>query len=351
MATIRPLVSDDVTSVADLLRTNVPGWGQNEEILAATVLEHPWQDDELCSLVAVDGAGGVVGFIGAQTRRMRFDGRPARGVCCTQLVVSSGHRRSAAGALLMAKLLRGPQDVTWSDASTDTVVRVWRRLGGHVDHARSADFMLLLRPVGWARSIAAAAIRGRRINRHLVPVGSIPVSAARPRFGRWKEPPRDVDVEGEMATPASIAEHLETISAAVRLQVAWDEPQLAHMFKQVEACKGPLVSRLVRRRGKAIGWYAYLPNPGGVSRLLHLAAAERTSEAVLDELVDHARSTGGAALAGRAEPHLEWPLRKRIAALGFARQPIVHTRNAELAGALATDASLLTRLEGEVFSL
>ena len=98
-----------------------------------------------------------------------------------------------------------------------------------------------------------------------------------------------------------------------------------------------------------IGWYAYVPQPGGTSRLLHLAAIEREVDAVLGELVAHAKAQGSAVLTGRGEPHLMEPLSRRFAVFGLARRPILHTNNPELAAVLATDASLLTRLDGEVF--
>ena len=69
---------------------------------------------------------------------------------------------------------------------------------------------------------------------------------------------------------------------------------------------------------------------------------------MLADLIDHASAAGSAVLTGRAEPHLEGPLRKRLAALGFAWQPVIRARDPELAAALSTGASLLTRLDGEL---
>jgi hypothetical protein len=37
--------------------------------------------------------------------------------------------------------------------------------------------------------------------------------------------------------------------------------------------------------------------------------------------------------------------------LGYVRQPVMRAKDSELASALATSASLLTRLEGEVFGI
>jgi hypothetical protein len=110
---------------------------------------------------------------------------------------------------------------------------------------------------------------------------------------------------------------------------------------------GGLELRLVRRNGNPIGWYAYLARPGGASRALHICASEPEVEAVVAELVEHARGVGSAALTGRLEPHLEGPLRRRLAVIGFARQPVIHVRDPEVHAMLATSSSLLTHLDGE----
>lgn len=350
MASIRPFQRADLVAVANLLRGHLHNWSLDERVLAAMVLDHPWSDEELPSLVAEDESGEVVGFIGAQVRRMCFEGHPIRGVCCTQLVVSPDHRAGAPGALLLGRLLAGPQDVTWSDSSTDPVLRLWQRFGGHLDYVRAADFMLVMRQLRWMGSILATRARRRPVGRRQMPVGSFPV----PVVGKWitgRAPTvRAARVEGEDASAATIVEHLPAISRRTRLRVDWDAAALEHLCAQVEGVEGGLVLRLVRRGEKPIGWYAYLLRPGGVSRLLHLAAVDRCADLVLEDLVQHASAGGSAVLAGRAEPHLEWPLRHRHAALGLARQPIIHARDPALAAALGTGSSLLTRLAGEVFA-
>ena len=157
-AVIRPLTPGDVPAVAALVRAHWEGWDLDERSLAGLMLDHPWADEELPSLVAEEG-GEIVGFVGVQARRMRMDGRSIRGVCCTHAVVAPDRRGGAVGALLLGRVLKGPQDVTWADSATDTVARVYGIFGGDVDHVRSCDWMLVLRPVRWARGIVAGSVR------------------------------------------------------------------------------------------------------------------------------------------------------------------------------------------------
>lgn len=348
MPSIRALERSDLPAVLDVVRTNFGPWPGDARFLAASLMDHPWADESLPSYLAVDGGGEVVGFIGAQARQLRFGDRTIRGVCCTKLGLAPDRRTGAAGALLMGRLLSGPQELTWSDSATDVVVRLWRLYGGHLDHVRACDWMLVLRPGRWLRSVLAAAMRRQTIRRDLIPVGALPFHAAGSRVMRRAFPELAPGVTGEDATTKAIVEHMGSFTRDLRLWVDHDEEHLQHLFEHVAAANGPLVRRLVRRRGRPIGWYAYQLRPGRVSRVLHVAAAESDADVVLGELINHAREGGSAVLAGRAEPHLMRSLQHRFAALGPARTPVIHCKDPEVAAILATCSSLLTRLDGEV---
>jgi hypothetical protein len=50
-------------------------------------------------------------------------------------------------------------------------------------------------------------------------------------------------------------------------------------------------------------------------------------------------------LAGRFEPHLDEPLRRRFAALGLAQRPLAHARDPELRATLSSRTSLITEMD------
>jgi hypothetical protein len=342
---IRPVTTEDLPAVLSLLKSHLSEWAGDLNFLQATVLAHPWADPELPSLVATGGDGAVVGFIGAAVRRLRFDGDPLRGVCCSHLVVAPEQRRTAAGALLLGKLLTGPQELTWSDSMNRAVARMWQTFGGHLDHSRACDWMLVLRPRPWLRSNVAEVARRRRIARERIPVGAVPLQALRRHGPRGAEP----GVEGHDATAEEIVEVMPSLTARLRLFVDYDVAHLEHLRDLIVAREGGLVCRIVQRRGRAVGWYAYLPRPGAASRVLQLCAAARDTDAVLGELVEHARDSGSLALAGRLEPNLDGALRDRGAVLSLAREPALHAEDTGVRATLATSSSLLSQLDSEWF--
>jgi hypothetical protein len=350
MTEIRSLEREDLPAVAALLRANLPGWSGDEHFLAVQTIDHPWADESFPSLVAVDEAKNIIGFIGAQVRRMRLDGASVRGVCCTQLAVDSESRNTAVGAFLLKRMISGDQELTWSDSSTDAVVRMWGAFGGHTEASRACDWMLVLRPIRWVGGALGALTRGSA-GRELVPVAALPFQAASRRIRPSTHPDPPDDVVSEDAATAALVESIPAITKGMRLWVDHDEAHLDHMFRELERFyETSVVRRLVRRQGRPIGWYAYLHLSGRVAHVLHLAANEREADAVLDELAAHARDTGSSVLAGRAEPHLVGPLSRRFAVLGFARHPVMHENEPATAAVLATGSSLLTRLDGEPFA-
>jgi hypothetical protein len=346
MTEIRPFQGADLGAVSALLSRHLPGWTHSEGFLARTLVDSAWADPDLPSLVAVDDQGDIVGFIGAQVRRLQFDDRELRGVCCGHLTVAADRGAGHAGALLLRRLLSGAQDLTWTDSPTDGVVRMWRAFGGHLDHPRACDWMLVLRPLRWTGEVVAAVAR-RSAVREAMPVAALPVQASGARFLARALPRCPPGVGSEEADPAAIVEELPALTAGQRLRVDYDLPYLAQLLGEVGSVMGALEHRIVRRDGRPIGWYSYLCRPGGASRVLHLCAPEPELEAVVSELTEHARTRGSAVLAGRLEPHLEAPLRRRLAAIGFARRPLIHVRDPEVHALLATGSSLLTRLDGE----
>jgi hypothetical protein len=328
------------------MRRNLPEPFHERSFLAATLVDAPWRDPEIDSLVAEDD-GEIVGFIAAQTRRLRFEDRSIRAVCCSHLVVDKQARTSAAGVLLLKRLLGGPQELTFSDTATDVVLRVWRALGGESDHTRSLDWMLVLHPARWAGSVALAVARRQPLWREFLPVMALPAQAAGPRLLARAFPETDPDVQSKDADASTVAAALPEVTRGLRLYADHDEAYLSHVFGWL--WREGLVVRLVSRGERPIGWYAYVLREGRASRVLHLAALERDVDAVVGDMVNHASDSGSAVLVGRCEPHLADPLRQRAATLGFARLPLISTRAPGLRATLASRSSLLTQLDGEWF--
>jgi len=106
----------------------------------------------------------------------------------------------------------------------------------------------------------------------------------------------------------------------IQLRIDYDADYLSWLFAHFRALGLSLSHRIVRRAGRPIGWYVYIQRD--VARLVHLAAAARQAGDVFADFATHASAAGALALAGRMEPNLDEPLRRRMA-FGLAQRHLV----------------------------
>jgi hypothetical protein len=355
MSDVRPLDVADLPAVADLFRAAM---GPENPLsrpwlagfLGETLLESPWADPEIPSLVATDD-GAITGFIGSNVRPVIVDGKRMRAACCAHLVVAEGARSRAIGPQLLGRYMGGPQDLTFTDTATEIVARMWRSFGGRSDAQRSTGWMLVLRPGPWALAVGRARVRGRRAP-GLATVPALPFHIGGARLtghSGQDQSPAAAPVETEPLSPALLLEHAGAILKGVRVHLDYDEAYLTWLMQRLDAlyATSVVVRRLVRRGGRPVGWFVFVHDPGGPGRVLQVAARERDTDAVVEALVGDARERGVTVLAGRLEPHLAEPLRRRWAVLGFDARALIHAQNLEVLNALASGPSLLTRLDGE----
>src|SRR5215216_3105786 len=95
------------------------------------LLDHPWADPEIPSLVYVDQIGRIVGFIGSHVRRLRFNDQRIRVGLSGQFMSHPDARNRAVGALLLRRYLAGPQDMSMTSAVGE-MTRMWKALGGQM---------------------------------------------------------------------------------------------------------------------------------------------------------------------------------------------------------------------------
>jgi hypothetical protein len=350
---IRPLRRDDLPQVASLIElvyrsgSRVPPPGLVSH-LEKILLNHPWADAELPSLVYVDRDGAVKGFLGLHVRRMMFDGRPIRVACGGQLATEPAVRGQAAGALLVREYLRGPQDLSLTDSASEIVQQMWERFGGETVHLQCIGWVRLFRPWRFAseflfRERKALKQAGRAVSSVLDPATSMAagsyVSVRRP------------DVSATQLTPRDLAATLPKLADRVRLRPDYDEEFLAWLFQRLAevTSRGTPVGFVVRDgAGRELGWYMYFLQVGGISRVLGIAANARSVGSVLDHLLHHAQSSGSAGLQGRLEPELVEPLsRRRCLFHSSGYRVLIHSSRPEILCAIQSGAALLTRLDGD----
>jgi hypothetical protein len=360
---IRPLQRGDIPQVAKLYEL-VARDGLSEPpsqltpFFERTLLDHPWADPEIPSLVWEDGHR-ITGFIGSNVRRMRFDGRPVRMACSAHLIVHPESRSRAVGAQLMRRFLGGPQQLTITDGATDTVRRMWEGLGGHTVHLSCLSFIRLFRPARLAVGLLAA-----RRGWSAADVGLRPLALAVDRvaelMARRRFVPARPDCDARPLTVAALLEHHSVVAKTVRLYADYDTAYLDWLFREIAeiASWGPLwpsrvgCGRLwaesVHSGGNVVGWYVCQVRRGGLCRVLQFAATPRGADVVYAQLAHSARALGAAGLYGRIEPRLFVPVTEGPGLIvPSGGRLLVHTGDRELLAAVLGGDALLSTMDGE----
>lgn len=350
---IRTLRRDDLPQVASLIelafrsgsRTPPPGLAS---YLERILLDQPWTDPAIPSLVSLDDQGKVVGFLGSHIRRFRFDGKPIRLAVSGQLVSDPTVRRQAVGAFLMQRYLEGPQDVTLTDTASETVRRMWTGFGGETVHLGRIGWVRPFRPVRLASELLLTG--NNRLKRAATSLSG-PLDGLAMRLARRHLDTRRPEGSAEPLTPQTMVETLPMVARDLRLRPDYDARFLGWLFQELAAVKsrGMPVGFLIRDRTEMVlGWYMYYLRPGRVSHVLQIAASERDVAGVLDHLFHHARTHGSTAVRGRLEPHLVEALSTRNCVLhaGGVRV-LAHARDSEILHALESGSALLSRMDGE----
>jgi len=360
---IRELRVDDLPGVARLWDiVEHEGSGRTPERRLVEFLQHtlfasPWTDAEIPSLVATEG-DEILGFIGSNVRRMRFDGRPLRMACSAHLLAHPRVRAQAVGARLLHTYLDGPQELTITDGANEPMRRMWEGLGGRTVHASCLSFVQPLRPGQLAIHSLGRTRRLRPLESVLRPLAGL-VDRATARFVSPDEP-QDSAATSDPLTPESLVEQLPSVAGSLSLAPAYDIAYLSWLFEALDDSarreplwpdrveRGRLWAELVRTSAGVAGWYVCQLHKGGFCRVLQFAAPERKAAIVLDRLRRGALENGAAGIYGRLEPRLVGPLseQRTLLQLGPGRL-LVAARDSAVVDAIVRGDALLTRMDGE----
>lgn len=359
MSGIRPLERADLGAVTELyqavFRSSLPPKPGLAEEFERTVLDHPWADPEVPSLVYESAAGAIAGFLASHVRRMRHGSESVRMACSGQLVTDPAYARRGIGALLLRRYMGGPQDLTITDGANEAVRAIWQGLGGSTSALSSLSWTRVLRPAGLLARKAGDR-RGAAAPRAALAAARLADAVAGRRLA-----PAPVATVAEALEPRALIDAIEQLSGersgrgrradpAFELRPDYDEPFLEWLFAEMAAVKarGELVRRLVRDPSGAVaGWYVFYSLPGGTSQAIGVGASPPSAGAVLDHLFRDAAERGAAAVQGRLEPSLLPALTERRCLFARSEWAMVHGQDPAPLAAIAYGRALLTRLEGE----
>jgi hypothetical protein len=347
---IRPFQPADLPAVAELLASAFPvAWSAQtwSRMLSATLFESPWADSRFPSYVNQDAAAGITGFIAGNVLRAQADGHDITLICAAHLAVAPSTRGQAAGPFLLRTLLNGPQDATITDSAAPTVRRLWSALGGRTDPLRSLRWMQVVRPAAWVGRAAATVARGRSPHA-LVPVHAVPLRPLAPAAFATRTWSRTGAETQELLRVDDFVSHAPEVAPASRVRLTYDVDFVQWLFGEQQKLAGADVTvlrRIIRRRGRIVGWFLCEIGVDGVGRVLQVKCRQRDAEHLLGELFAGAAAEGAVVLSGRVEPHLADALHSHDCVIGKGNLHLLHAKDPVILEALAS--SDLSVFDGE----
>lgn len=316
------------------------------------LFDHPWSEPDICSLVHVDSAGRVEGFIGVIPVRFVLGQQRLRGALAGMLAVANHAQNPLAGARLLRSYLSGPQDISLTVSANALSAGMWQRLGHQPIVEYSMDWIRVLRPFGFASQTATRLFRPARLARG-------PASLADRLIDRVGINPLTIGaragipaVSTEVDDAALIA-HIQEFGEEWRLRPCWDKPVLDWLLSHAAAKEdfGTINTRLVKaRNGKPIGCYIFHGRRGGIADVLQILSRRGEQGKVVEDLLRHAHSLGCVAVRGKAQPGLNEHLMQRRAVFFCVASTIAASRHPTVITELRAGNALVTGLAGDAWS-
>ena len=341
---LRPLEPADVPGLSLLHARLYPG--ASPALYATYALEmlfrNPWADAAIPSWVA-ELDGRVVGALGVVPRRMRLGERSLRVAVSCQLMADPDRGSGLVALELLRRFFAGPQDLSIADGANDASRRLWEASGGTASALHSLHWIRLLRPAQGLLGLARG--RWRKVSAVAAPFAAMLDACVGSRSSApYAEAPLDA---------ATLREALGGLRQ-YSLKPDYDAGSLDWLLEQARAKRrhGELQACLLREANSAIaGWFLYYLNDS-MSKVLQVHALEGAEpgaeRAVLDHLFQHAWRRGATAIEGRMEPRLARMLGQRHCLFhSTSAFALIHSRDAEVLGALARGDAFFSRLEGE----
>ena len=157
-----------------------------------------------------------------------------------------------------------------------------RGSGGRTVHVSCLTFLRVLRPFGLATHRRCRGSRQPAAERAVAPVARLLDLAASRLFDREGAS----ESESEELTPSALLDHLPDVAEGLRLVPEYDVDYLTWLFAELDrvgdervfrdrVARGPLFAELVTQDRRVIGWYVSHLKPGGLCRVLQVAAQPR----------------------------------------------------------------------------
>ena len=354
-----PLRIDDISAVVSLSRKYFP---RSRESFIHTLInrmaELYFEDGKLLPdvspIVSRTAHGQINGFLGVITKHFRYRDRMISIANCHHLMATEEARKQLIPMKLLQHFLAGPQDISFSDGSSDSTRQLWKRLGGESVTGESIYYKIPLRPASFAAGHLLKKYRNRMgdsIRSLANCTDSIAGKMCIPLFYRKEE----TGIFLKHLNNEIMAVLLEKMKPYYLLFPQYDPSDIERLFRLLdgETRYGTLHKvALFDTNDQPIGWFIYYAQKEGVCEVIQAVSIPRKESELFNSLAWHAFSMGGVELSGRLMPsQLQTPFTSETVAVPARMWTLIQSNDVELKHIIQSGRAFMTRLEGDLWVL
>ena len=355
---ITPLTIDDIDAVVSLSRQYFPGSRESYiPSLKKRTADLYFKDGKLLPnvspIVSRSANGDVNGFLGIMTKKFKYKNRIITVANCHHLMASDEARKQLMPMRLLQHFLSGPQDISYSDGSTDSTRHIWKRLGGEYVTGESIYYKIPLRPASF---VAAHFLKQyqNRIGDSIRFLASCTDSIAGrvriPYFYKEKSENTFIPLNTKL-----MGALLEKMEAYYMLFPKYDPSDIERLFQLLddETRYGTLYKvALMSPDNQPIGWFIYYAKKRGVCEVIQAVSIPGKESELFDSLTWHAFSIGGTELSGRLMPsQQQTSFTTKSISIPARMWTLMKSDDIELKHVIQSGNAFITRLEGDLWVL
>ncbi|MGH8371278.1 MAG: hypothetical protein ACRETO_00920 [Gammaproteobacteria bacterium] len=352
---MRPLIETDIPAIARLYLKVYGDKYKNRQKslqrdLSMIMLENPWRDEDIRSLVFEDDNSYIIGCVGVVPRPMMFDGRRITAAVTHSFMVEPGSRSTLAAVHLARKFFSGPQNLSLADVN-DASRRIWESAGGTPSRLYGLCWIRLLRPSRYVLTFLQNRGLPAGLTWILSPICQM-VDGLSPFIFKRLFKLRRPKMLDDTLDAGVLSAMLPRFTQLRRLVPEYAGNTSTWLFNALEQNTryGIFQRRQVLNGEKEIiGWYVYFLKSSGVAEVAQLVTTRESAGAVLENLFFHARKHGAVAITGQVDPTIMDELSGNHCIFYPIRNGwvMMHSKSPEILQSIHAGQAFLTRLESE----
>jgi Acetyltransferase (GNAT) domain len=355
VAEVRAFSEEHVRDAADLyLRSmrgqNRPSPQSLQDYFRNIFHRNPWVTPDIPSLVYIDD-GKLAGFLGVIPRPMQFRGRSIRAAVVAQFMVETRPYRGPAAIELMRHLLRGPQEITFTDGAGEDASLVWVAGGSRVARLYSFNWIRLLRPFEAGRGMfdrmggasgLLKSVSGLLASPIDALLSRVPVAMLRKPASKYASKP---------VSAAELFESIQEFGGREPLKPAYTLSDFTWLMSEAsKSVDGFLRMMTVHSPdGNRVGSFVYHARPHSAAYVLQIGWRRRDHfPEILTALFEDAWNQGMYAVKGQAIPRFLTQLSEQYCLFSQLNSSVVgHAQDQDLMNSFLLGETGMTRLDGE----